>query len=505
MEFFDYLRLGFGISLTYSNLLYCFIGVSLGTAIGVLPGLGPVGTIAILLPITFKMDLISSIIMLAGIYYGAQYGGTITSVLVNIPGEGASVVTCFDGYPMARKGRAGAALGIAAFGSFIGGTIGIIGLSILGLLLSRVALAVGPVEYSWLLILGLSLVIYLTSKSVTKGLMMAVLGLLLGTIGMDPVTGVERFTFGSQTLFEGLNISHLAMGIFGIGELLYIAEKEQYQSVLKPPSRIRELLPNKNDWKVSAKPIARGTMLGFLLGCLPGGGAVVSSFLSYGLEKRLSQHPEKFGTGAIEGVAGPETANNSATSGAFVPLLTLGIPPNVVMALILGAFMIHGVTPGPLIIQEHPDIFWGIITSMYVGNIMLLILNVPLIGIFVQILRIRQQVLSPLIILFCCIGAYSVNNNVVDISIMMFFGIVGYFMRKYEFEPGPIMLAFVLGPMLEQAVRQAMIISHGSLTIFFSRPLSGVLFLVTLIVYISPIFRTIAKARKKSAMSATED
>jgi putative tricarboxylic transport membrane protein len=290
LEFFDYLRFGFGISLTLSNLLYCFIGVVLGTAIGVLPGLGPVGTIAILLPVTFKMDLVSAIIMLAGIYYGAQYGGTITSVLVNVPGEGASVVTCFDGYPMARKGRAGAALGIAAFGSFIGGTIGIIGLNILGILLSRVALAVGPVEYSWLLILGLSLVIYLTSKSVTKGLMMAVMGLLLGTIGMDPVTGIDRFIFGTQTLVEGLNISHLAMGIFGIGELLYIAEREQYQSVLKPPSRLRELLPNKEDWKASAKPIARGTFLGFFLGCIPGGGAVVSSFLSYGVEKRVSKH-----------------------------------------------------------------------------------------------------------------------------------------------------------------------------------------------------------------------
>jgi putative tricarboxylic transport membrane protein len=505
LEFFDYLRLGFGISLTFSNLLYCFIGVTLGTAIGVLPGLGPVGTIAILLPVTFKMDLVSAIIMLAGIYYGAQYGGTITSVLVNVPGEGASVVTCFDGYPMAREGRAGVALGIAAFGSFIGGTIGIIGLSVVGVLLSRVALAVGPVEYSWLLILGLSLVIYLTSKSVTKGLMMAVMGLLLGTIGMDPVTGIDRFTFGTQTLVEGLNISHLAMGIFGIGELLYIAEREQYQSVLKPPSRLRELLPARKDWRDSAKPIARGTLLGFFLGCIPGGGAVVSSFLSYGVEKRVSKHPEKFGKGAIEGVAGPETANNSATAGAFVPLLTLGIPPNVVMALLIGAFMIHGVIPGPLFIQEHPDLFWGVVTSMYIGNIMLLILNIPLIGVFVQILRLRQQILSPLIILFCCIGAYSVNNNPVDVVIMMFFGVVGYVMRKFEFEPGPIMLAFVLGPMLEQAVRQAMIISHGSLMIFFTRPLSGVLCVATLVLYISPLFGVVARARRKSAITASED
>lgn len=505
MEFFEYLKLGFGISLSLSNIIYCFIGVTLGTAIGVLPGLGPVGTIAILLPITFKMDLISSIIMLAGIYYGAQYGGTITSVLVNIPGEGASVVTCFDGYPMARKGRAGVALGIAAFGSFIGGTFGVIGLSILGVLFSRIALAVGPVEYTWLLMLGLSLVIYLTSKSVVKGLMMAVFGLLLGTVGMDPVSGVERFTFRVHSLMEGFDISHLAMGVFGIGELLYLAEQKQYKTVLKPPSRLRELLPNKKDWCDSAKPIGRGTILGFLLGCLPGGGAVVSSFLAYGLEKRFSRNPEKFGTGAIEGVAGPETANNSATAGAFVPLLTLGIPPNVVMALMIGAFMIHGVTPGPLIIQERPDIFWGLITSMYIGNIMLLILNIPLIGVFVQILRIRQQVLSPLIIMFCCIGAYSVRSNVIDIVIMMIFGVVGYFMRKFEFEPGPLLLAFVLGPLLEQSARQAMLISQGSLSIFFSRPLAGALLLVILFLYISPVFGALARARKKGAGSVTED
>lgn len=492
MGFLENLLMGFRISLAGINLLYCFIGVFLGTVIGVLPGLGPTATIAILLPITFKIEITSAIIMLAGIYYGSQYGGTITSVLVNIPGEAASVVTCFDGYQMAKKGRAGVALGIAAFGSFIGGTAGIIAVTTLAPFLSSIALIMGPLEYSSLMFLGCSLVIYFSSKSLLKGLIMAAIGFLLSTIGMDVMTGAERFTFGSQSLIEGINIALLAMGLFGISEVLYLAEKEKERenpSVLTASTSLLNLLPKKKDWEDSARPIARGTLLGILLGVLPGGGAVISSFISYGMEKRLSKHPDKFGQGAIEGVAGPETANNAAASGAFIPLLTLGIPPNVVMALLLGAFMIHGVTPGPLFINEHPTLFWGIVTSMYIGNIILVILNVPLIKVFVQILFVPYAFLSPIILLFCFIGAYSLNNNPIDILIVFIFGIIGYLMRKFEFEPGPLMLTYVLGPIFEKSLSQSILLTQANPTLFITRPIAIILFAVSIFLYLSPIIR----------------
>lgn len=493
------LSMGFKISLSFHNIIYCFIGCSLGTIIGVLPGLGPAATIAMLITFTYKLDLISAVIMLSGIYYGAQYGGTITSVLLKIPGEAATVVTIIDGHQMAQKGEAGKALGIAAFGSFFAGTFGTIVLSVLAPPLSEFALKFGPPEYTSLMILGLTLVIYLGGKSVIKAILMGAFGLALGTIGLDPVTSFERFTFGTQWLLDGVDMAILAMGIFGIGEILYMSERRVSgfsPYAVKCPEKLRELLPNRKDWKASIKPIGRGSVLGFLVGILPGGGAVVASFLSYAAEKKLAKNPERFGKGAIEGVAGPESANNAAASGAFVPLLTLGIPSNVVMALLMGAFMIHGVTPGPFILKERPDLFWGIITSMYIGNIILLILNVPLIKIFVKIIEIPYVLLSPLIIFICLIGAYSINNKAQDILLMIIFGFVGYLMRKFDYEAAPLMLAFVLGPMLEKSLRQSLVISQGSPLIFFNRPISLALMAVTLLFVLSPIVTMFLKRHR---------
>ena len=490
------LLMGFEISLSFHNILYCFIGCLLGTIIGVLPGLGPAATIAMLITLTYKLDIVSAIIMLAGIYYGAQYGGTITSVLLKIPGEASSVVTIIDGYQMAQKGEAGKALGIAAFGSFIAGTFGTIVLSILAPPLSEFALRFGPPEYTVLMILGLTLVIYLGGKSILKAILMGAFGLALGTIGMDPVSAFERFTFGTQWLLDGVDMAILAMGIFGIGEILYLSERRVSGSSLymvKCPKKLMELLPNRKDLKASIKPIGRGSVLGFLAGILPGGGAVIASFLSYAIEKKLAKNPERFGKGAIEGVAGPESANNAAASGAFIPLLTLGIPSNVVMALLMGAFLIHGVTPGPFLLKQRPDLFWGVITSMYIGNIILLILNVPLIKIFVKIIEIPYGLLSPLIIFICLIGAYSINNRTEDIILMIIFGFVGYLMRKFDYEPAPLILAFVLGPMLEKSLRQSLIISQGSPLIFFNRPISIGLVAVILLFVLSPIFTIFLK------------
>jgi putative tricarboxylic transport membrane protein len=495
------LMTGFQISFSLYNVMYCFVGCLLGTIIGVLPGLGPTATIAMLLSFTYTVPLESAIIMLAGIYYGAQYGGTITSVLLSIPGEASSVVTAIDGYQMALQGRAGKALGIAAFGSFIAGTLGTLGLSLLSPALARMALAFGPPEYTSLMLLGLTLVMYLGSRSVTKAIAMGALGLALGAIGMDPATAIERFTFGSQSLTEGLNMAILAMGLFGIGEILFMAENATARSargVISGPGKLRDLLPNLKDWKASYKPIGRGTILGFLLGIIPGGGAVIASFSSYAVEKMVSSNPEKFGKGAIEGVAGPESANNSAVSGAFIPLLTLGIPANSVMALMIGAFMLHGVTPGPLIMKEHPQLFWGVITSMYIGNVILLILNVPLIRFFVKIIEIPYAVLSPLIVVICAIGAYSLNNSSVDVLLMMLFGVLGYLMRKFDYEPAPLILAFVLGPLLEKSVRQSLIMSNGDAAIFFTRPISAALMLATVLVIISSYLFVIFLKRRRA-------
>lgn len=490
MDLLHNLALGFSLSLTPLNILYCFIGAILGTITGVLPGLGATAAIALLLPITFRMNSTSALIMLSGIYYGAMYGGSITSVLVNIPGEPSSLVTCIDGYKMARKGRAGAALGMSAFGSFIGGTIVIVGMTLIAFPVANFALSFGPPEFTSLVILGLILTTYLSRKSMIKSLMMAVVGLLLACVGLDPILGAERFTFGSTTLSDGMNIAVMCMGFFGITEVLSMAEKSPEQAdYLKQSTKLKDLLPTKQDWKDSSGPIARGTLLGFFLGLMPGGGAFLASIASYVTEKKLSKHPERFGTGVIEGVAGPETANNAGAQAAFVPLLTLGIPSNVVMAVIMGALMIQGITPGPLLYKEHPELFWGVMTSFYIGNVLLIILNVPLISVFVAILRVPYAILSPLIIIFCFIGAFSLNNNPMDVVIMSILGLIGYGMRKLDLDPAPLLLAFVLGGIVEKALRQSLLIGRGSPLIFVTRPISVVLLAVALGVLAIPVVR----------------
>jgi putative tricarboxylic transport membrane protein len=493
MELLNYLQIGFSVAFQPVNLLFCFAGVLIGTLVGVLPGIGPVGAMSLLLPVTFNASPEGAIIMLAGIYYGAMYGGSTTSILVNIPGEAASVVTCLDGYEMARQGRAGPALGIAAFGSFIAGTLSVLGLMLLAPPLARFALRFGPPEYFTLMVLGVTVLIYLAHGSMPKALIMAAIGIVLGLIGLDSITAVQRFTFNQLDLLDGVGLVPIVMGLFGISEVLLNIEQIIRREVFE--TSIKGLLPTKQDWKDSAGPIARGSLLGFLLGILPGGGGVISSFLSYAVEKKISKHPERFGKGAIEGVAGPEAANNAATGGAFIPLMTLGIPPNVVIAMLFGAFMIHGITPGPLMMKEHPQVFWGIIVSMYVGNVMLLILNLPLIGIWVKILKIPYNILFPLILLFCLIGVYSVSGSVFDIYVMLIFGIVGYLMKKFEYEPAPLILAFVLGPMMEHNLRKSLIMSQGDFSIFITRPLAAASLIVALILLVSPLIPWLRKKR----------
>ena len=485
MDTINNLLLGFSVALQPANILFCFIGVTFGTLIGVLPGIGPMGAIALLLPSTFYVPPVSALIMLAGIYYGAMYGGSTTSILVNIPGESASVVTCIDGYQMAKKGRAGPALGIAAFGSFIAGTIGVALLGLVAPPLARFALRFGPPEYFSLMFLGLTVLVYLANGPTIKALIMAVFGIVLGIVGTDAITGRGRFTFGILELNDGIGIVPVVMGVFGISEVLFNVEVIIRQQI--PHTKIMGLLPSRQDWKDSIGPITRGSFLGFFLGILPGGGALLSSFASYALEKKVSKHPEKFGQGAIEGVAGPESANNSATAGAFIPLLTFGIPNNGVMALMLGALIIQGLTPGPLLMKERPDLFWGVITSMYLGNVLLLVLNLPLIGLWVKVLKIPYPMLFPLIILFCIIGVYSVNTSVTEVWFMIVFGVVGYLLKKFEYEMPPMVLALILGPMFENALRQSLIISDGSVTIFFQRPISATLLTIAILLLISNI------------------
>ncbi len=487
MDLFTNVALGFSVALTPTNLLFCFLGSLVGTLVGVLPGLGPVGAIAFLLSLTFKMEPATAIIMLAGIYYGAMYGGSTTSILVNIPGETASVVTCLDGYRMARQGRAGAALGISAFGSFIAGTFGVIGLMFLAPVLGRAALRFGPPEYFALTLTGLTLVAYLTQGSMLKALIMTTLGLLAGSVGMDPISGEERFTFGSLTLRDGLGLVPVAMGLFGIAEVLENLGATGTQSIYQ--TKIKGLLPNAKDWRDSGWPIARGSVIGFLLGILPGPGPVIASFVSYAMEKRMSRYPEKFGTGMIEGVAGPEAANNSATAGSFIPLLSLGIPTSAIMALFMGALMIHGIQPGPLFISKYPELFWGFIASMYIGNAMLLVLNLPLIGIWVRVLKTPYTILFPLILLFCLVGVYTLNSNTTEILIMLIFGIAGFLLRRLGFEGAPFILAMVLGPVMETSLRQTLLISRGSFAIFYTRPICAVLLALTILFLIFPLFR----------------
>jgi len=485
VNIFQNVLYGFQVALQPLNLIYCFFGVLIGTLVGVLPGLGPAAAIALLLPSTFKATPVSGVIMLAGIYYGAMYGGSTTSILVNIPGEAASVVTCIDGYQMALKGRAGPALGIAAFGSFIAGTIAVIALTLVGPLLAGIALRFGPPEFFALMIVGIMVLTFLSSGSMVKALMMAAVGLTLGGIGMDSISGKYRFTFNIQALLDGVGLVPVVMGLFGITEVIENLETEIKREILT--AKIKNLFPNLKDWADSIWAIIRGTVLGFFLGIIPGGGAIVASFASYAIEKKVSKHPEEFGKGAIAGVAGPESANNAAAGSSFIPLLTLGIPSNAVMAIFLGALMIHGLQPGPLLMTRAPDLFWGTIVSMYIGNGMLLVLNLPLIPLWVMVLRVPYYLLYPLIILFCLIGAYSIGNNTGDVIIMLIFGIVGYLMRKFRYDAPPMVLALVLGGELESSLRQSLMLSRGDFSIFVTRPIALGFLIVAVLLLVVPI------------------
>jgi len=488
------LFLGFSVVFQPSNFLACLIGIVIGQIVGILPGLGSVGAMSLLLPITFYVDPTTAIIMLAGIYYGAQYGGTITSVLLNIPGEATTVITCVDGNQMAKQGRAGPALAIAAFGSFIAGTLGIFGLILLSKPLSQFGLRFGAPEYFSLVFMGIMLCIYLASGSILKALISAFLGLWVSCIGIEVLSSTPRFNFGTVTLMDGVGIVPMCMGLFGIAEVLINIKQgfERKGSVMA----VGKLMPTRKDWRDSIGAILRGTGIGFFLGILPGGGAIMASFLSYGVEKRLSKHPEKFGRGAIEGVAGPESANNAGAQGNFIPLLNMGIPANAVMALMLGALLIHGVRPGPFLISQNPKIFWGVVASMYIGNVILLIMNIPLISIWVRILRVPYYILFPLILLFCVVGAYSINTNVVDVYIMIVFGGLGYLARKNGFEAAPFVLAYVLGPLLEENFLMALTESRGNLAIFFRSSISIAFLSVSFLLIISVVFPFLKKKRK---------
>jgi len=499
METLNLIYYGFSVVLQPENIFFCFCGVFVGTLVGVLPGLGPTAAMSLLLPLTFYIGPVSSIIMLSGIYYGAQYGGSITSILLNIPGEASTVITCLDGHQMAKQGRAGPALGISMLGSFIAGTMATMGLMLVAPPLAKFALKFGPPEYFSLICLGMTVLIYLASKSIIKAFIMIMFGIILGQIGLDTLSGIPRLTFGINKLMDGLGIVPMAMGLFGISEILINVEEGLRGVVKERDGKIKGLLPNREDWKRSIKPILRGAFLGFFLGILPGGGSVLASFFSYGVEKRLSKNAEKFGTGMIEGVAGPEAANNSGSQASFIPMLTLGIPSNVIMAILIGALMINGVTPGPLLMEQHPEIFWGLITSMYLGNAMLLVLNIPLIGLWVKVLRVPYGILFPMILLFCLLGSYSLNFSTADIFITILFGITGYFMRKFEYEPAPLMLAFILGPMWDTSLRQSLLMSNGSFSIFFTRPISAISLGIMGFILMTALFLQVSRRRKEVA------
>ena len=491
MDIFSQLITGFAVAVQPVNLFYCFLGCLIGTLVGVLPGLGPTAAMALLLPATFHVAPVTAVIMLAGIYYGAMYGGSTTSILVNIPGEAASVMTCLDGYQMARQGRAGAALGMSACASFIAGTMGIVGLTLLAPPLASFALKFGPPEYFALMCMGMVVLSFLTGASMTRSLMMACFGIIAGTVGTDTVSGSTRFTFGLTELMDGIGLVPLVMGLFGISEIILNLEQHIDREVFK--ARVERLLPTASDWVAARWALLRGTAIGFLLGILPGGGAVLSSFVAYAVEKRVAKHPERFGHGAIEGVAAPEAANNSAAQAAFIPLLTLGLPANVVMALLLGALILHGVTPGPLLLTKNPDIFWGVIASMYLGNIMLLVLNLPLIGLWVQLLRIPYPYMMPAIVLFCTVGSYTVANSITDVYLMLGFGVLGYLMKKLKFDAPPLVLAFVLGPLVEYYFKSALMYSRGSFAVFVTRPISLACLVVTGVVLTWSLFTALRR------------
>jgi putative tricarboxylic transport membrane protein len=484
MDTLDALIQGIFSAASPLNLLYGFFGVLLGTLVGVLPGLGPAGAIALLLPLALHAPPLAYLIMLFGITYGAQYGGSTTSILVNIPGEASSVITCLDGYAMARQGRAGPALGIAAFGSFIGGTISIFGLAYLAPALAEFGLHFGPPEYAALMLFGLTALVYLAHGAMDKAILMALFGILLASVGLDPVTGQPRFTFDILVLRDGVGLTPVVIGLFGVSEVLVNLRSEAGEIFQK---KITGLLPTSQDRKDSAMPIARGTVLGFLVGAIPGLNVVIATFAAYALEKKVSKHPEKFGRGAIEGVAAPETANNAASCSGWIPLLSLGLPTGSVTSLIFGALLIHGLAPGPLFIKNSPEIFWGVLGSMVIGNVLLLILNLPLIGLWIKVLQVPYFFLFPLIILFGIIGAYTTSGTTDDVLIMIIFGVLGYLMRKFAYEPAPMVLGLVIGPLLETAIRRSMIMSKGSVAIFFQRPIAAFFMGAALLMLLSPV------------------
>jgi putative tricarboxylic transport membrane protein len=499
MDLLANLLLGFEVALTPQNLMFCFLGALVGTLIGVLPGLGPLATLSMLLPVTFYLPPVAALIMLSGIYYGAQYGGSTTAILVNLPGESSSVVTCLDGYQMARNGRAGAALAIAAIGSLFAGTVATFIIALASPALGAMALQFLAPEYFSLMVLGLVGSIVLARGSMLKALAMAVLGLVIGLIGTDVNSGFQRFTFGIPELSDGIGFVPVAMGLFGITEILINLEKKTGRSV---SALIGSLMPTKEEMKASIAPILRGTGIGSLLGVLPGGGALLSSFAAYALEKKIAKDPSRFGKGAIEGVAAPEAANNAGAQTSFIPLLTLGIPSNPVMAIMVGAMMIHGIQPGPQVMTEQPKLFWGIIASMWIGNVMLVIINLPLVGIWVRLLTVPYRLLFPTILLLCAIGVYGVNNSWVEVAITAGFGIIGYVFYKLGCEPAPLVLALVLGPLMEENLRRALLISRGDPTVFMSRPISAVLLLMSLALIIAFVLPSMKKTRAEAFKEA---
>ncbi|MBE3572505.1 MAG: tripartite tricarboxylate transporter permease [Moorella humiferrea] len=485
---------GFATALTPVNLLYALLGAFIGTIVGVLPGIGPLGSMAILLSFTLNMDATTAMIFFAGIYYGSMYGGSTTSILLNIPGEAASVVTCIDGYKMAKKGRAGAALTIAALGSFVAGTLSIFGLMFAAKALADAALKFGPPEFFAIGVVGLVLLVRLSGGSLIKNIIMVLLGLAVGTVGTDHLTALPRFTFGFNELGQGIEFLPVAMGLFGIAEVMLSAvEKEEVAEVIKV--KMRDLLPKIEELKRSIGPILRGSVLGFFIGLLPGPSPVISTFVSYLTERKLSKHPEEFGEGAIEGVAGPEAANNASVGGAYVPLMALGVPFTPAMAVVVGALMLHGITPGPTMMMERPQLFWGVIASMYIGNVMLVVLNLPLVQLFVNILKIPKQLLLPLIVLLCLIGVYSVNSSYVDLYVLGLFGVVGFLLRGQGYEPAPLVLALVIGPMMETALRESLMTFQGNIWLMILRPISGTLYLVTIIALLIPVILRISRKK----------
>jgi putative tricarboxylic transport membrane protein len=488
---------GLGEALTLANLFWVFVGCFAGTLVGVLPGLGPPATIAMLLPLTVTLEPASGLIMMAGIYYGAKYGGSTTSILLNVPGESASVVTCLDGYEMAKQGRAGPALGIAAISSFIAGTIGVIGLAFLAPIVARWAIRFGPPEFFSLMMLGLAAVVFLGGSSVLKGFLSAAIGLLIATIGVDIISGKSRFTFGQLELLDGVEFIALSIGVFAIGEVLVNIEKQGGGAVFSLPKRLRDYLPSLADLRACRFAFAQSSIIGFVIGALPGAGSTVAAFVSYIVEKRVSKHPEKFGKGAIEGVAAPEGANNSETGGAMIPLLTLGIPGSGTTAVMLGALILYGLQPGPLLFTEHPDIVWPIIASMFIGNVVLLVLNLPLVPAWASILRLPYYVIYPGILIVSVIGVYSVNGSMFDVWMLAAFGALGYLMRKLDIPAPPLVLAFVLGPLAERALRQSMVMSQNSPEIFLTRPLSAALLALSVLMLIGPLFGSVRQFRRQ--------